>query len=96
MKRTPLRRQSSKRAAQSKLRRQLVTDYLAAHPWCERCQKARSQDVHERQKRSRNPQAWLTPELFAALCRPCHEWTEREPARATAEGWLIPSWENAG
>lgn len=90
--RTPLPRQSQKRAVQAVARRKLVAAYLEAHPVCARCYSAASTDVHEKQKRSRNPQAWLDPSLFCALCRRCHEWTEAEPAQATLDGFLLPSW----
>ena len=49
-------------------------------------------DVHEVQKRSRNPQAWLTADLCVAICRRHHAWTEAEPAKATELGLLLPSW----
>lgn len=90
--RAKLKPQSDKRREESVLRRQLVEAYLAEHPVCERCDAARAVDVHERQKRSRNPKAWLDVRQFAALCRACHQFTELEPAQAEAEGWLTPSW----
>lgn len=92
MKRSRLAPQSPRRVSESRLRRKLVLAYLTANPVCERCWAAAAVDVHERQKRSRNSRAWLDPSLFCALCRTCHEWTEAEPALATQEGWLLPSW----
>lgn len=49
-------------------------------------------DVHEVQKRSRNPRAWLAPTLCVSLCRRHHELTEAEPAKASELGLLLPSW----
>lgn len=30
---------------------------------------------------------------IAVLCSPCHRWITEHPAEATAEGWLMNSWE---
>lgn len=96
--RTPLRRGrrlssvSVKRRVLLAARRAVRDAVLAAHPVCERCNRERSVDAHEPQKRSRNPRAWLDAGLVVALCRGCHDWTEREPKAATAAGWLLPSW----
>lgn len=48
-------------------------------------------DVHEIKKRSRGGST-IDPDNCLYTCRPCHEFTEREPAKATAAGVLAPSW----
>lgn len=77
-------------------RRALVADLLARYPRCQIqavCQGARAVDVHERLKRSRGGS--ITDERHGHMvtaCRPCHDWTEREPAAATRARMLLPSW----
>jgi hypothetical protein len=65
----------------------------AHHPQAEHC-KRRSDQVHERLKRSRGGSP-TDPAIVMALCWSCHEWTEAEVADATELGLLIPSWERA-
>lgn len=77
-------------------RRELVAELLAAYPVCQLqvlCRGARSVDVHERLKRSRGGDI-LDPVQahMVTACRACHDWTEREPAAATAARALLPSW----
>lgn len=69
---------------------------LAEFPRCQvqvKCAGARAVDVHERLKRSRGGNI-LDPIQSHAVtaCRPCHDWTEAEPAAATARRMLLPSW----
>jgi predicted HNH restriction endonuclease len=33
------------------------------------------------------------PEQCVCLCRDCHNFVHANPALATEEGWLIPSWQ---
>jgi hypothetical protein len=88
---TPLRARSKKQEALYRIRRPLVAELLAEQPVCERCQSARSTDVHEPRMRSRG--ADITDrEQCVCLCRDCHSWVHAHPTEATAEGWLIPSW----
>lgn len=77
-------------------RRALVAALLAQHPTCQLqvlCRGARAVDVHERLKRSRGGNI-LDPVQahMVTTCRPCHDWTEREPAEATRRRALLPSW----
>jgi 5-methylcytosine-specific restriction endonuclease McrA len=85
-------RVSAKRRILLAKRRALRDALLALYPVCERCNREPSVDGHEPQKRSRNPRAWLDLAMVVALCRGCHDWTEREPRAATEAGWLLPSW----
>lgn len=45
-------------------------------------------EVHEIVKRSRWPAGWLVVDNCVALCQAHHDWTEAEPAKATAVGLL--------
>lgn len=36
-----------------------------------------------------------SPENLLALCRSCHDFTEREPAEARLLGWLVPHWRDS-
>jgi hypothetical protein len=85
-----LRARSKKTEAVYRERRPLVARLLAERPVCERCDAARSEDVHEPRMRSRGADI-LDPEQCVCLCRPCHAWVHDNPAEATTEGWLIPS-----
>lgn len=94
----PLRRtgrlpyRSRKRIALMVARRKLVADLLAERPVCERCQQARSDDVHEVVSRARGGSV-LAVDNLRCLCRPCHTWVTENPAQALAEGWLRNSWQ---
>lgn len=93
---TRVKPQSAKRKVDADIRRVLVAVLLHERPRCEArwvCQGARSVDIHERIKRSRGGS--ITDPVQAhmvALCRPCHEMTEAEPAEATRRRMLLPSW----
>ena len=106
MKRSPLRRntplkagkalnaQSKRRRAENKERAVLREQLLAERgPICEYpdC-RSRWVDMHEVKKRSRGGSI-LDPSNIKLLCRPHHEWTEREPNEAQAMGFLKHSWE---
>lgn len=96
MKRSRIAPQSARRREAMVLRRALVADLLARYPRCQirvLCRGARAVDVHERLKRSRGGS--ITDERHGHMvtaCRPCHDWTEREPAAATVARMLLPSW----
>lgn len=94
--RTRVKPRSDKREAAMVERRALVKRLLAERPKCEArwvCQGARSVDVHERVKRSRGGSI-LDPDQahMVAVCRACHDMTEREPAEAERRRMLLPSW----
>lgn len=89
---TPLRARSTKQEAKYRIRRPLVAELLEQRPVCERCDSARSTDVHEPRMRSRG--ADITDrKQCVCLCRDCHNWIHANPAAATADGWLIASWD---
>lgn len=103
MKRTAMARGAGRMKARSPRRervmverRALVRLLLAAYPRCQiavKCEGAPSVDVHERLKRSRGGS--IVDPIQAHMvttCRPCHEFTEAEPARATELRMLLPSW----
>jgi hypothetical protein len=87
---------SDKRVAAMEVRRPLVARLLTEFPVCQVqavCRGARAVDVHERLKRSRGGS--ITDPAHGHMvtaCRACHDWTEREPAAATAARMLLPSW----
>jgi 5-methylcytosine-specific restriction endonuclease McrA len=86
---TPLRPRSARRAALYRtVRVPIVKRLLLAIPLCERCQQARSQDIHERLSRARGGSVIDVANLVA-LCRPCHDWVTTHPKDAEAEGWSV-------
>lgn len=85
--RRALKQRSSKRETEMVDRRALVRRVLDARPVCERCESARSTDVHEPHTRARGGSI-TDPENVRALCRACHDWVHSHPAEASEEGWL--------
>jgi hypothetical protein len=61
--------------------------YLALHPVCEKCKKAKSQDIHH--KAGRVGRYLCDYSLFAALCRACHDWCHANGREARKQGWII-------
>jgi len=74
-------------------RRSLVAQMLDEKPVCERCDAARSTDIHEVLSRARGGSI-LDPGNLVALCRQCHSFITQNPLVAHAEGWSKHSWEN--
>ena len=93
MKRTPLRGRSIKKAQADRLRKWMREQFLVIHPKCERCTRPAT-DVHEIIRRSQAKDAALRPELFVALCRPCHTWATENPKAAHRYGYVLWSWED--
>lgn len=87
-----LKHRSKKQEAKYVVRRVLVAELLAERPVCERCDSARSTDVHEPGMRSRGADI-CDPDQCVCLCWPCHRWIHDHPAEATAEGWMVASWD---
>lgn len=88
---TPLRHRSKKQEAKYRIRRPLVEQLLSERPACERCDSARSTEVHEPRLRSRGADI-NDPKQCVCLCSPCHQWVHANPAAATDAGWMVPSW----
>ena len=87
-----MRPRSRKMAKKYVERRRLVIEILAQFPICERCQVARSTEVHEVLSRARGGSI-LDKSNCKALCHKCHFWITTNPADAKAQGWLKNSWE---
>jgi 4-alpha-glucanotransferase len=90
---TPLKRSRGLRNASPKRQREykeyakVKKAYLALHPICERCKKAKSQDIHH--KAGRNGRYLCEYSLFAALCRTCHDEVHANGKEARKQGWII-------
>lgn len=73
-------------------RRNLVAKLLQDRPFCQKCHKSRSQDIHELKSRARGGS--ITDETnLVALCRDCHIWVTEHPQAAKEQGWLKNSWD---
>jgi len=89
----PLRPRSAKRdRLYREQRRPLVAALLLDRPVCQRCQAARSTEVHEVKSRARGGSI-TDPENCVALCHDCHAWVTTNPRAALESGWLQSSWE---
>lgn len=86
-----LKPRSEKQEIKYRTRRVLVAELLEERPVCERCHTARSTDVHEPGMRSRGADI-CDPGQCVCLCWSCHCWVHDNPAEATSEGWMVPSW----
>jgi hypothetical protein len=75
-----------------------VAALVLARPWagrCERCGKEPPTDPHHRWLRSQG--GLDVPSNLAALGRSCHDWCHRNPAEATAGGWMVQApWDFRG
>lgn len=92
VRKTALRFRSAKRAREYRTqRRPLVAAMLDERPICERCNAARSTEVHELLSRARGGSI-TDPGNCVCLCSACHSTITTNPAKATAEGWLLNSW----
>lgn len=86
LKRTPLKKQSKKRAAESKIYSAKRKAFLEAHPMCERshCYR-RAVHVHHKLLRGKH---YLDESSYAALCSDCHAWVHQHPKDARLLGLL--------
>lgn len=83
LRRTPLRRQSKKRADESKIYSERRKVFLEAHPECECTWSAcfaKSVDVHH--KRLRTGQNFLNEKTWMALCRAHHNYIHNNAKHA--------------
>ena len=96
MKRTPLRRQSSKKKAENAARRKLRADLvLQRGPYCEartpECTGS-AHDMHETILRSQGGSATDETNILL-VCRSCHTYIHQHPAESYDQGWLRHGWE---
>jgi hypothetical protein len=82
-----LRNASPKRQREYKEYTKVKQAYMALHPICERCKKAKSQDIHH--KAGRVGQWLCRYEFFAAVCRACHDAIHENGVAARKQGWII-------
>jgi len=82
-----LRYASPKRQSEYKEYAKVKKAYLALHPMCEKCKKAKSQDIHHRAGRA--GRYLCDYSLFAALCRACHDFIHQNGREARKQGWII-------
>lgn len=87
-----MRFRSKKQEGLYRQRRNIVRDLLEERPICERCQAARSTDVHEIIRRSQWKAGILEKQNLRALCRSCHTWITENPDSAVEQGWSDWSW----
>lgn len=98
MKRSPLRRQSKKRAKEAPVRRRIVTDALERANYT--CQARHlvphvacwgPLDVDEYELRSARPGGHLDPENVQVLCRVCHDFKHQEELHSAILGLRQPT-----
>lgn len=73
-------------------RRRLVALILEEVPTCQKCHVARSTEVHELVSRARGGSI-IDRSNCVALCHRCHSWITTHPREATAQGWMLHSWD---
>lgn len=87
LRKTRLRPASPKRKKQYDEYKNVRKAYLALHPTCERCRVERSTDIHH--KAQRYGALLNNWELFAALCRACHDFLHQNAREARKQGWIV-------
>lgn len=86
LKRTPLKRVSSKQAKRLREYTVVRREYLTEHPYCEICH-APATDIHHRKGRGIHT---ADPTWFLAVCRHCHDTRiHGDPRMAREKGWII-------
>ena len=90
LRKTPMKRVSSRRSREAKAYRQKRKLFLAAHPDCMVCWiynlvAYRATDIHHLGQRGKN---YLDETTWLAVCRSCHERIHRNPAAARILGIL--------
>lgn len=88
---------SQKRADKIGERSALRQQQLFRKPLCEGklegCRQKAS-DVHEIINRSQRSTAWLEPEMFISLCRPCHKWVTEHPLWSRHHGMSLSAYQS--
>lgn len=91
--RTPLRRQSKKRAAAARIYTKRRAAYLEANPWCaawpwryvtEAACDCSATEIHH--KAGRVGSLLLDESRWVGLCRACHRWVTEHPRSAIGLG----------
>lgn len=97
MKRSPIRKRSTKMEEKYILRRALVRRLLAERPECEAClvygRRAvrASTDLHEIKNRSQGGDI-LDEDQILCVCRSCHDRIGNYPSEAEYMGLHVPGW----
>lgn len=92
--RKPMARQSERQKARQAAYTSKRKEFLAKHPFCERCAKSGkrvyAQEVHHRRGRGVMGGVDLTTDEteFCGLCSACHRWVHDHPAQAMADGYM--------
>lgn len=86
LKRTPLKKSSSKQAGRLKEYAKLREAYLECHKYCEVCGKQPSSQIHHRARRGKNLNDVSN---FVATDFSCHQRIHNSPAWARENGWLV-------
>lgn len=60
--------------------------YMQAHPVCEACGIANSEQLHHKKGRGRN---YINIDTFMAVCHTCHTYIHAHPAESYEKGWMI-------
>jgi hypothetical protein len=96
MKRSRISPMSKKRREALPQRQALRAEQLRHTPRCEAalhdCDK-QACDVHEVINRSQRSTAWLEPEYFVSLCRPCHHWVTTNPLWSKQHGYTLSAYQ---
>ena len=87
IRRTPLRKVSSRRKEELKFYRKLKHDYIADHMSCEVCLDAAATDIHHKLPLGRGGKLCDTS-IFMAVCRFCHSKIHNLPKWAEQQGYL--------
>lgn len=88
MKRTPIKRQSAKRAREQRGRVAMLRDIEADQQICQRCRADRASQAHEYLRRSQGGSI-TEIEGIALICFECHRFITEHPRQAVAEGWAV-------
>lgn len=87
MKRTPIRKISSKRAKEVRIYLKLAAEFLQENPVCHVCAIRHSNEVHHTKGRQgsmlNNRAFWIS------VCRFCHTRIENNRAWAMSQGYLV-------
>lgn len=85
--RKPLRRVSTKRAAQLKEYKVKRDVFLTLNPMCELCGISKAMDIHHKAGRAGKLLCYTS--LWMGVCRCCHDWITSNTARARERGFIV-------